>query len=50
VTDLRAMLAGKPILIAPGVCDALTAAIAADAGFEALLGRGARPAARTRCA
>lgn len=41
VTDLRARLAASPIVIAPGVCDALTAAIAADAGFEALYVSGA---------
>ncbi|WP_144185501.1 isocitrate lyase/PEP mutase family protein [Elioraea rosea] len=41
MTDLRARLAKKPIVIAPGVCDALTAAIAADAGFEALYVSGA---------
>lgn len=39
--DLRTRLARKPIVIAPGVCDALTAAIAADAGFEALYVSGA---------
>jgi 2-methylisocitrate lyase-like PEP mutase family enzyme len=41
VTDLRTRLAGKPIVVAPGVCDALTAAIAAAAGFEALYVSGA---------
>ncbi|WP_291295884.1 oxaloacetate decarboxylase [Elioraea sp.] len=41
MTDLRTRLARKPIVIAPGVCDALTAAIAADAGFEALYVSGA---------
>jgi 2-methylisocitrate lyase-like PEP mutase family enzyme len=41
VIDLRTRLARKPIVIAPGVCDALTAAIAADAGFEALYVSGA---------
>ena len=41
MTDLRARLVRKPIVIAPGVCDALTAAIAADAGFEALYVSGA---------
>ena len=39
--DLRARLAQKPILIAPGVFDALTASIATDAGFEALYVSGA---------
>jgi 2-methylisocitrate lyase-like PEP mutase family enzyme len=39
--DLHARLRHKPIVIAPGVCDALTAAIAADAGFEALYVSGA---------
>lgn len=39
--DLRARLARKPILIAPGVFDALTATIATDAGFEALYVSGA---------
>ena len=38
---LRQRLAAKPILLAPGVCDALTATIAADAGFEALYVSGA---------
>lgn len=41
MSDLRARLRQKPIVIAPGVCDALTAAIAADAGFEALYVSGA---------
>lgn len=41
MNDLGARLARKPILIAPGVCDALTAAIAAEAGFEALYVSGA---------
>lgn len=39
--DLRERLARKPILIAPGVYDALTATIATDAGFEALYVSGA---------
>lgn len=39
--DLRARLARKPILIAPGVFDALTATIGTDAGFEALYVSGA---------
>lgn len=38
---LKARLAGPRIVLAPGVCDALTAAIAADAGFEALYVSGA---------
>lgn len=38
---LRRRLARKPILIAPGVFDALTASIAADCGFEALYVSGA---------
>ena len=38
---LRQRLAAKPILLAPGVCDALTATIAADAGVEALYVSGA---------
>jgi 2-methylisocitrate lyase-like PEP mutase family enzyme len=41
VTDLRARLSRRPILIAPGVCDALTALVAAEAGFEALYVSGA---------
>jgi 2-methylisocitrate lyase-like PEP mutase family enzyme len=41
MTDLRARLARRPILVAPGVCDALTAALAAEAGFEALYVSGA---------
>jgi 2-methylisocitrate lyase-like PEP mutase family enzyme len=41
MSDLRTRLRQKPIVIAPGVCDALTAAIAADAGFEALYVSGA---------
>ncbi len=43
MTDLplRARLAGPPILIAPGVYDALTALIAERAGFEALYVSGA---------
>lgn len=41
MNDLGARLARKPILVAPGVCDALTAAIAAQAGFEALYVSGA---------
>jgi 2-methylisocitrate lyase-like PEP mutase family enzyme len=38
---LRARLAEPRIVLAPGVCDALTAAIAAEAGFEALYVSGA---------
>ncbi|ETX28774.1 isocitrate lyase/PEP mutase family protein [Roseivivax isoporae] len=38
---LRARLARRDILVAPGVYDALTAALAADAGFEALYLSGA---------
>lgn len=41
MTDLRARLSRRPILIAPGVCDALTALVAAEAGFEALYVSGA---------
>jgi 2-methylisocitrate lyase-like PEP mutase family enzyme len=39
--DLRQRLARRPIVLAPGVYDALTAAIAAEAGFEALYVSGA---------
>ncbi|ETW10651.1 2,3-dimethylmalate lyase [Roseivivax marinus] len=39
--SLRARLAEDPILVAPGVYDALTAALAAEAGFEALYLSGA---------
>jgi 2-methylisocitrate lyase-like PEP mutase family enzyme len=39
--DLRERLSRKPIVIAPGVFDALTASIATDAGFEALYVSGA---------
>jgi 2-methylisocitrate lyase-like PEP mutase family enzyme len=38
---LRERLAEPRIVLAPGVCDALTAAIAAEAGFEALYVSGA---------
>jgi len=38
---LRSRLARRPILLAPGVCDPLTASLAADAGFEALYVSGA---------
>jgi 2-methylisocitrate lyase-like PEP mutase family enzyme len=39
--ELRERLSESRIVLAPGVCDALTAAIAADAGFEALYVSGA---------
>ncbi|MBV9560995.1 MAG: isocitrate lyase/PEP mutase family protein [Bradyrhizobium sp.] len=39
--SLRATLAAEPTTIAPGVCDALTASIAAGAGFKALYLTGA---------
>ncbi|SLN64650.1 2,3-dimethylmalate lyase [Roseivivax jejudonensis] len=39
--SLRARLARAPILVAPGVYDGLTAALAAEAGFEALYLSGA---------
>lgn len=39
--DLRARLARPPILIAPGVCDGLTATLAEQAGAEALYLSGA---------
>ena len=39
--SLRARLAADPILVAPGVYDGLTAALAAEAGFEALYLSGA---------
>lgn len=38
---LKQRLARKPILLAPGVCDPLTAALAADAGAEAIYLSGA---------
>ena len=38
---LRARLKREPILVAPGVYDGLTAALAADAGFAALYLSGA---------
>ncbi len=38
---LKARLAKKPILLAPGVCDPLTAALAAEAGAEAIYLSGA---------
>lgn len=40
-TDFRSRLSRRPIVVAPGVYDALTASIAADAGFEALYLSGA---------
>lgn len=39
--SLKQRLARKPILLAPGVCDPLTAALAADAGAEAIYLSGA---------
>lgn len=39
--DLRARLSRPPIVVAPGVYDALTAKLATDAGFEALYLSGA---------
>ena len=39
--SFRARLARRPIVVAPGVYDALTASIAAEAGFEALYLSGA---------
>ncbi len=39
--DLRARLADPAILVAPGIYDGLTAALAADAGFEAVYLSGA---------
>jgi len=41
VIDLRQRLAQRPIVIAPGIYDALTASIASAAGFEALYLSGA---------
>lgn len=41
MADLAARLRRAPILLAPGVCDGLTAALAAQAGFEALYLSGA---------
>ena len=41
MTDLRARLSQPDVLVAPGVYDGLTAAIATDAGFEALYLSGA---------
>jgi 2-methylisocitrate lyase-like PEP mutase family enzyme len=39
--SLRDRLRRKPLLLAPGVFDALTASLATDAGFEALYVSGA---------
>jgi 2-methylisocitrate lyase-like PEP mutase family enzyme len=41
IVSLKSRLAAKPILLAPGVYDPLTASIATDAGFEALYLSGA---------
>jgi 2-methylisocitrate lyase-like PEP mutase family enzyme len=41
IVSLKSRLAAKPILLAPGVYDPLTASLAADAGFEALYLSGA---------
>ena len=40
-SDLRALLAGPPIVVAPGIYDALTALLASQAGFKALYLSGA---------
>lgn len=40
-SDLRALLAGPPIVVAPGIYDALTALLASQAGFRALYLSGA---------
>jgi hypothetical protein len=40
-SDLRALLAGPPIVVAPGIYDALSALLANQAGFEALYLSGA---------
>ncbi len=40
-SDLRALLAGPPIVVAPGIYDALTALLASRAGFKALYLSGA---------
>ncbi|MBL8664422.1 MAG: oxaloacetate decarboxylase [Candidatus Odyssella sp.] len=40
-SDLRALLAGPPIVVAPGIYDALTALLASHAGFKALYLSGA---------
>lgn len=40
-TELRALLASPPILVAPGIYDALTALLASQAGFKALYLSGA---------
>jgi 2-methylisocitrate lyase-like PEP mutase family enzyme len=41
IVSLKSRFAAKPILLAPGVYDPLTASLAADAGFEALYLSGA---------
>lgn len=41
MSDLRTRLAGEPVLVAPGVFDALSAALAEACGFEALYLSGA---------
>jgi 2-methylisocitrate lyase-like PEP mutase family enzyme len=41
IVSLKTRLAAKPILLAPGVYDPLTASLATDAGFEALYLSGA---------
>ncbi len=41
IVSLKSRLAAKPILLAPGVYDPLTASLATDAGFEALYLSGA---------
>jgi 2-methylisocitrate lyase-like PEP mutase family enzyme len=41
IVSLKTRLRAKPILLAPGVYDPLTASLAADAGFEALYLSGA---------
>ncbi len=40
-SSLRARLSRKPILLAPGICDPLTALLATEAGAEALYLSGA---------
>ena len=40
-TGLRALVAGPPVLVAPGIYDALTALLASRAGFKALYLSGA---------
>ncbi len=41
MTSLATRLREKPILVAPGVYDALTASLATEAGFQALYVSGA---------